>query len=156
MVLFSHINDLKLYLQKNKATENKFTTKDLMLMFMITHYMTFIVNSLGEYTDIIDKELSSYIRLLIEDILSGDKYQFTDYSIRKLISFCDQTSKYFNVIHSHYLTLAIYEGSLTYKIYTMLHEHKRIFDFSYCWNVSEEMLRVLKINYDISVKCLNK
>lgn len=154
-VLFSYVFKLKAWLQRDKSLGSK-DKKDIVMMLMIVHYLTFMVNALSEHTKNVNKELSHYIRLLIEDILSGDVYDFSEYSINKLVSFCDQATKYFNITPKHIITISVYEGNVNYKIYSALHEHKKIFDYSYCWNVSEEMLKALKINFDIAKRIINK
>lgn len=154
-VLFEHVFKLKAILQSNSSVINISDKFQVVMMFMVLHYITFLVNCIGEYNKTVNKELSHYIRLLIEGILAGDGYNLNEVEINKLISFCDQSAKYVNTTPDIYMTICSYEAYCNYSIYSELHNERKIFDYKYCCMVSDEMVNKMKSYYDIAIKMLN-
>ena len=79
--LFKPVFDLKMMLQSNKDTLDINKSEQIIISFMLTHYLTFFITQIAQYNKSIDKSIIYPIRYLIEDILSGNGYKLNDMQI---------------------------------------------------------------------------
>jgi hypothetical protein len=143
------LNIKRIITSKNKEIEGP----DLVQGFVLLHYCTFILSSIGKINNKIDEKILP-VRQLIENILEGEQFTLLPDQISQLSSFIDKLGKEFNLNHKAVVYVSLYEAYLDSCIYKNFNTHLGMYTLYNLDYIAPETVEDLKRLHGIHSKHL--
>lgn len=150
--IYNPILAMKKLLISNKNGFNDDESRTIVRGLMISHFGTFLINSINHVVKSDPPTKILIARAMIEKILERATNDIPKDYISKISSLADQLAKYLNTTPRYILDVAMYNAYLNFEIYYHIHSELELFEFKSFITFDKETLHGMKVSHDYHVK----